>query len=182
MALRVQDPLGLFAFRETCEQVSTLLVYPQALDISGQDLLGDGTVANIGEAVVRQLGRSEEFAGLRRYRGGDPPRYIHWPSTARLRVPHVKEFDRSITSQITIYCDLHLIALSGLGAATTVEYRIKAAASIAAEAVRHGHMVRVVAVKDPPDMTTMAGGRRHLTQVLDWMAMLKAEGAGSFEE
>ena len=182
MTLRAWDPLGIFSFRETCDQVSTLLVYPQALDISGQDMLGDGTMANIGEAVVRQIGRGEEFARLRRYERGDPPRYIHWPSTARLRTPHVKEFDRSIVTQITVYCDLHLLALSGLGAATTVEYRIKAAASIAAEAVRHGHLVRVVAVKDPADMTTMGGGHRHLAQILDWMALLKAEGEGSFEE
>ncbi len=182
LKLAASDGLGLFEFRETREEVGTLIVYPQAVDLKGFELLGDGTLLDIGEAVVRRIGRGEQFARLRSYRAGDPPRYIHWPSTARHGRPVVKEFDQNVVAEITIYCDLHLLALSGLGSMTSVEYRIKAAASIATEAVENHHLVKVVAVKDPADMTTMGGGRGHLAAILDWMALLKAEGAGSFTE
>ena len=181
MRLRTHSPVGLFTFNQTREIVTTLHIHPQAVGIMGFEILGRGTLLEIGEAVVRRIGRGEQFAQLRDYRAGDPPRYIHWPSTARRGYPLVKEFEQNVVSEITIYCDLHLLSLAGLGNNTSLEMRIKAAASIAAEAIPHQHLVRVVAVKDPMDMTTLAAGREHLTAILDWLALLKAEGVGSFE-
>ncbi len=181
LRLRTHSPVGLFTFNQTRDIVTTLHVYPQAVGIMGFEILGRGTLLEIGEAVVRRIGRGEQFAQLRDYRAGDPPRYIHWPSTARRGFPLVKEFEQNVVTEITIYCDLHLLSLAGLGNNTSLEMRIKAAASIASEAIRHQHLVRVVAVKDPMDSTTLAAGRDHLTAILDWLALLRAEGVGSFE-
>ena len=181
LRLLAHSPLGVFQFRETRDNVSTMLVYPQAADIRGFDMLGRGTLLEIGDAVVRRIGRGEQFARLRPYRPGDPPRYIHWPTSARRGAFLVKEFEQNVVTEITVYCDMHLLALAGLGDSTSIEFRVKTAASIATEAVRHHHMVRVVAVKDPVDMTTMAGGHEHIIAILDWLALLRAEGTGSFE-
>lgn len=180
--LRSRDPLGLFTFRETADELTKLIIYPTAEPLQGFEVLRGGTHANIGREVVRQIGRSEEFERLRSYRPGDSPRFIHWPSSARLRVPQVKEFERNMVTQVTLYCDMHLLALSGLGDLTTVEYRLRVVASVAAEAIRRGHLVKVVAVKEPREETRMAGGAGHLTAILDWMAILRPEGSGSFEE
>lgn len=180
--LRARDPLGLFTFTETVDELSTLIIYPTAEPLSGFSVLNGGTHSNIGSEVVRQIGRSEEFERIRAYRAGDSPRLIHWPSTARLRGLQVKEFERNVITHVTIYCDMHLLALSGLGDLTTVEYRLRAAASIAAEAIGKGHLVKVVAVKEPRQETRLAGGRAHLTTILDWMAVLKPEGSGRFED
>lgn len=180
--LRSQDPLGLFTFQETADELTTLIIYPMAEPLAGFSVLDGGTHANIGAEVVRQIGRSEEFERLRAYRAGDSPRLIHWPSTARMRAPQVKEFERNVVTQVFIYCDMHLLALSGLGDLTTVEYRLRVAASVAAEAIRRGHLVKVVAVKEPREETRLAGGQSHLTALLDWMAVLKPEGKGCFED
>ena len=180
--LRACDPLGFFTQEQTCDEVSTLTVYPSAVPLPNFDTLGRGTQPNIGEQVVRNLGRSEEFASIRKYRSGDPPRLIHWPTTARFGEPYVKEFERSIITEITLLCDMRLIALSGLGNQTSTEYRIKAAASIATECIRHQHRVRIVAVKEPVEQTPMSGGHQHLVALLDWLALLKPGGPCSFEE
>jgi len=177
-----RDALGLFTFSTTNDELTRLLVYPQAEELNGFDVLGGGTHSNIGAEVVRHVGRSEQFERLRQYRPGDPPRLIHWRSTARLRQPHIKEFERNVVTEVTIFCDLHLAALSGLGDLTSVEYRLKAAASIAQAAIRKHHMVRVVALKEPREETRMAGGSHHLISILDWMALLKPAGTGSFEQ
>lgn len=181
LRLLAYSPLGVFEFRDTRDVVSTMLVYPQAADVRSFDMLGRGTLLEIGDAVVRRVGRGEQFARLRAYRPGDPPRYIHWPTSARRGTFLVKEFEQNVVTEITVYCDMHLIALAGVGDSTSIEFRVKTAASIATEAVRHHHMVRVVAVKDPVDMTTMAGGHEHIIAILDWLALLRAEGTGSFE-
>jgi uncharacterized protein (DUF58 family) len=180
--MRASDPLGLFTFEETEHEVTKLLVYPTAEELVGFDVLGTGTHANIGSEIVRHIGRSEEFERLRGYQRGDPPRLIHWRSSARLGGLHVKEFERNVVTQVTIYADLHLVALSGLGDLTSVEYRIKVAASVAQEAIAKHHLVRVVALKQPREQTRLAGGQQHLTAVLDWLALLKPEGSGSAEE
>ncbi|MGI8905617.1 MAG: DUF58 domain-containing protein [Candidatus Sumerlaeaceae bacterium] len=180
--LQASDPLGLFTFERTENELSKLLVYPTAEQLVGFNVLGAGTHANVGSEIVRHIGRSEEFERLRAYHRGDPPRLIHWRSSARLGALHVKEFERNVVTQVTIYCDLHLVALSGLGDLTSVEYRIKVAGSIAQEAIHRHHFVRVVALKQPREETRLAGGSQHLTAILDWLALLKPAGSGSVEE
>lgn len=180
--LTAADPLGLYSFRGGSEEITTLTVYPDAVPVKTLDVLGRGTHLNIGEQVVRHIGRSEEFERVRAYRAGDPLRLIHWPSSARMRSLYIKEFEQEVVTEVTIFCDLYLLALTGLGPLTSVEFRIKAAASIAAATIGKHHLVRVVAVKSPREETRMAGGSAHLIQVLDWFALLKAEGSGSFED
>lgn len=180
--MRSADALGIFSHEQTCDEISTLTVYPSAVPLAGFDALGRGTQPNVGEQVVRSLGRSEQFASIREYRPGDPPRLIHWPTTARQGTPYVKEFECSIITEITILCDVRTIALSGLGDETSIEYRIKAAASIATECIRHQHRVRIIGVKEPLEQTPLSGGHQHLVAMLDWLALLKPGGTRSFEE
>lgn len=181
LRLRSGSGLGLHDELATGHELTRLLVVPSVDPLRGFDLLGPGTHPNIGRETVRHTGRGEEFERLREYRPGDPLRLVHWPSTARLGHPVVKEFQRDIVTGATVFCDLHLLAQSGLGDMTSVEYRLRVAASVAADAIRRGHLTRVVAVKEPPEQTRLAGGAGHLAAVLDWMATLKPEGQGSFE-
>ena len=180
--LRARSGLGLFSFAQDDETIGRFVVDPTAEPIRGFRLLHGGTHADVGREVVRSIGRSEEFSRLRAYRPGDPPRLVHWPSSARTGSLMVKEFDRSVVTEVRIFCDLHLLALTGLGDQTSVEYRLRAAASIAAEATRLGHLVQVVACKAPRAATRLAGGATHLAAILDWLAVLRPEGQGGYEE
>ncbi|MBX7246288.1 MAG: DUF58 domain-containing protein [Candidatus Sumerlaeaceae bacterium] len=181
MRLRLGSPLGLFVFRDTRDDVSTITVYPQAASIPHFAVLGNGTHFNIGEQVVQRIGRSEEFASLRGYRPGDPPRLIHWPSSARHQTLLVKEFARNVVTEVTIYIDLAITSVSGLGGLSSAEYRIKAAAAIATETIRKHHLCKLVAARSPRKETSLGGGQRHLITMLDWLALIKPEGEASLE-
>ena len=52
----------------------------------------------------------EEFASLREYVSGDDFRRIHWPSTARLGTPVVRQFDVPWQRRTTVLVDLRAAA------------------------------------------------------------------------
>ena len=55
-----------------------------------------------------QSGTSEgEFYGLRNYRVGDSPRWIHWRSTARRNEPVVRQFERQENIHACVLLDLY---------------------------------------------------------------------------
>jgi len=86
----------------------TLTVYPQLVPIKGLFLqsLGSG-----GETIgqLRERNRASQAScavrGLRDYRMGDSPRWVHWPSTARTHRLMVKEFESESSSQYFIALD-----------------------------------------------------------------------------
>ena len=48
-----------------------------------------------------------DVASLRAWRPGDAYRRIHWPYTARMNTPMVKEFDAGLAAQFWLLLDLH---------------------------------------------------------------------------
>ncbi|MEO8377190.1 MAG: DUF58 domain-containing protein, partial [Candidatus Sumerlaeota bacterium] len=81
--LQAFDSLGFFAREAIVDEFSELVVYPQAVDLSQSELLGEGTLAHVGLEMTRRAGHSEEFLGVREYRPGDPIRLVHWKLSAR---------------------------------------------------------------------------------------------------
>lgn len=78
-------PFGWVERWRDVELPAEVLVYPRpqasvVVPEPGSEGLDDG------RSRVTDLG---EFAGLRPYRPGDPPRAVHWPTTARLGEPMV---------------------------------------------------------------------------------------------
>ncbi len=82
-------PLALFRVWSWVWPRVTVLVYPAPID-HGQPLPEPSGSGDHGRP--RQTGE-EEFAGLRPYRPGDPPRRIAWKTFARTDELHVKAFE-----------------------------------------------------------------------------------------
>jgi uncharacterized protein (DUF58 family) len=176
------DPLGLFE-RETLIPVfTTLHVYPQAPELMTFDVLGEGTRPHTGVETVRHPGRSEEFVGLREYRHGDPPRRIHWPTSAHHGRLLVKEFQDERTTEVSIVLDLGRLGLTGLGEQTTAEYAIMCAASVARKAHEKSHAFQLFAIGKEITHVPVGGGLQQLLTVLDRLIFLKAEGGRNFAE
>lgn len=79
-ALRVSTvwPFGLFYAWGYFRPQQQGLVYPRPLH--GQPALPEG---DDGQTVIRRRAGGEDFAGLRDYQAGDPPRRIAWKASAR---------------------------------------------------------------------------------------------------
>jgi len=68
------------------------VVLPKRYAMPDLALLGGRKYQRGGVALASSVGDSEEFASMRDYRPGDPPRRIHWRSAARVGRPVVKEY------------------------------------------------------------------------------------------
>jgi uncharacterized protein (DUF58 family) len=174
------DGLGLFPNEVLVGCFSELVVYPRTVELTRLNLLGDGVRSHVGLETSRRLGTGEEFVGVRDYRIGDPQRLIHWRSTARHGRLMVKEFQEEITTLITIFLDLGRLGLTGVGDQTSIEYSVRACASVAQRAIDRGHALQFFGVGARVEHLPPGSGTAQLLAVLDRLSFLKAEGDSSF--
>jgi uncharacterized protein (DUF58 family) len=85
-----------------------LVVYP-ALGTVRPSFL-QGQIMGVRERASLQPSRigTTDVHGLREYRSGDNPKWIHWRSSARLGKPLVKEFDREEARRLHVVLDAAL--------------------------------------------------------------------------
>lgn len=114
-----------------------------------------------GPAALGAAGHRGEYRSLRTYRPGDDPRDIHWRSSARLREPVLREYERDGAETRWICLDLR--AEPGESAEVAVEI----AATLAAQAAEENRPFALVAgshVVDPGE------GPGQVERVLDVLA------------
>ena len=100
-----QDPFGLFRMGQDFFDPHTYIVYPAVeplpnLDARFAGLPSDSRLTRYYDQVTTDV------ASLRVWRPGDAYRRIHWPYTARMNAPMVKEFDVGQTAQFWVLLDL----------------------------------------------------------------------------
>ena len=101
-----QDPFGLFRMAKDFSDPHTYIVYPAIeplpnLDARFAGLPSDSRLTRYFDQVTTDV------ASLRAWRPGDAYRRIHWPYTARMNSPMVKEFDVGLAAQFWLLLDLH---------------------------------------------------------------------------
>jgi uncharacterized protein (DUF58 family) len=172
--IRLSDPLGWFEVRRRLPARGELVVHPALVELSPPRRGGGAVAAIVENLAAREVGDEDELRGVREYRRGDSPRRIHWPLTARHRVPVVKEFHPAIAGDLHIVLDLHRRMAAGLGRSSTLETAIRIAGSVAREALRLGHRVELLAGGDPARIVPLAGGRDQERAILDELVPLRA--------
>ena len=158
-------PFGLTKSRRKIELPTNLTVVPRWVEIRSFPILEPSSFPSDVLHERARTGAGEEFIGVRDYRPGDPPRSVHWRSTARAGHLVVREFEEEVASRVAL-------VLAGADAGTppdsAFETLVTAAASIGIYALQTGHPVDMV-------RPTAAGGAEHLADtdrfgLLDWLA------------
>lgn len=111
-----------------------------------------------------------DLADLREYQVNDDARAIDWNATARLQVPHVRQFneDREVTAWFLV--DLSGSVNFGGGATTKRAMAVDFVALLARLLTRHGNRVGAVLYTDRVDLVLPArGGRQHVLHLIDRM-------------
>lgn len=178
--METHDSLGFFRREVVVECFTKLLVYPEAVDLTGMNLLGEGTLPNAGLEMTRRPGAGEEFMGLRPYRPGDPIRRVHWKSSAHHGSLLVKEFREEVTTLVSLFLDVGRMGLVGVGDQTSVEYGTKCCASVARRASALGHRMQLFTVGKSVDHLPPGAGTGHLLSILDRLAYIRPEGDSGF--
>lgn len=161
VTLSTAFPFGLFWKERDLEIPGEIVIWPRYGQPVRTPAASGGSMPQRSMSAVGALGARGEFRSLRAYRPGDDPRDIHWRSTARLRQPVVREYERDGAETRWICLDIR----SGLE--EPAEVAVEVAASLAARATSEGRPFGLVAgdvVLDP------GNGPGQLERVLDVLA------------
>lgn len=98
-------PFCLFRWSCRVEQPHHILIYPKYEQLNSVSLPPGAKFQKPDLSLVSKIGESMDFLGCRKFRTGDNPRHIHWPSTARTGDLIVKEFREECLSRMALIID-----------------------------------------------------------------------------
>ena len=179
------DPLGVFAFTHKVSSEGEVVVYPTPQQMQEISFAGAGRFGWQEMVSVALRGSSVEPDGVRMYSPGDPLRRIHWRQTARTGRLTVIEFEEPQATSIALLLDCERGTEIGRETATTFEYAVNAAASLAYQAVQESAEFRLF-VPEGLDTTPLlrgiygsvaeqGGGQDQLFRILEALARVNAE-------
>lgn len=158
LTLSTTFPFSLFTVRQTVRSSSRLHVYPELLQL--QPRWQRRLVSRSGgvAVTVRRGGPTEgDFFGLREWRTGDNPRWIHWRTTARIGEPAVRQFEQQRRFDTCIVVDAYRDP-SAQRATDDVETAISLAASFLVHLVSSPTNRLVLAVAAESTAAVVGGG------------------------
>jgi uncharacterized protein (DUF58 family) len=169
------DPFGFFRYTNTYGRASSVLVYPQAIELPNfyvppANLPGEGRFRKRTHYVTPNAG------GVRDYEFGDSLNRIHWPTTARTGRLMVKLFELDPASDIWLVLDLERSVHVGQGEEGTEEYAIKLAASVARYFLLANRSVGFIAHGRRLFLEDAERGAQHYTRILEALALSQADG------
>ena len=131
VTLSTSFPFGLFKKERDLRIPGEIVVWPRTDRGVRAPAPGGGRVPMTGASAVGSKGARGEYRSLRDYRPGDDPRDIHWRSSARMRSPVIREYERDGARTRWICLDTR--GSAGDGAETAVEVAAALAGRAAAE-------------------------------------------------
>jgi len=192
-------PFGLFTCTVDIEAPAELIVFPAAgrvrREFWHQQALAESPDARRQEHAAGQ----DEFHGVREYRQGDNPRWIHWRRSAHTGQLVVREHQPVRDSQLVVLLDpwpesppakavrrglwQRLRGTPGDPRPDpTVERMISAAATVVCEALDRGYRVGMIARGVVPVVLAPAGGRAQRQRILNELALLSPGAERSFDQ
>jgi uncharacterized protein (DUF58 family) len=143
VSVQLVDPFGFCRATRRFTTTDVLTVVPATVPLPGIPLGGDWS--GLGEARSRAVASAGEDDVIpREYRHGDELRRVHWKSTARAGELMVRREEHPWRTRATIFLDTRAVAHRGDGPASSFEWSVSAAASIACHLALRGYAVRVV--------------------------------------
>ncbi len=125
-----------------------------------------------------------EYHGLRDYRSGDSPRWIHWRTTARRNELMVKEFEQHNEQDVAILVDPWLPRTKALPEQRdAVELTISFAATLCLEICQHQGRRLVLGWTGPaPGVRQGPASVKLLHELLEQLAVMRSSGKGGLAE
>ena len=144
----------------------------------------DGLLQGDYRTLLRGVGL--DLADLREYQHHDDVRHIDWNVTARLTIPHVREFTEDREMAAWFLLDLSPSVDFGSGDAVKRSVSAEFVAVIARMLTRHGNRVGAMLYGSGVDtVIPTRGGRRHVLHLLDSIQKRptpKSQGATKLRE
>lgn len=181
VVIRTGDPFGFFESYAAVGRASSVIVYPRVEALPGW-MLPPAQIEGTHAQAVRTAQTTPHVTSIRPYAPGDSYNRIHWKSSARQGELQVKEFDLEQTADVWVYLDLQADVHTGRGDESTLEYAVRAAASIGARALIENRALGMTAVGAramilPPDR-----GPRQQQKMMQLLAAVQADADRPFRD
>ncbi len=105
VTFRVSDPFGWFEGTVDLYGNRYITVYPRILPVRGGNLPLRRPFGSL-RTRIRSFADPSNLADIRPLRPGDNPKHIHWPTSARLGKPYVREFELTASGEVHVMIDL----------------------------------------------------------------------------
>src|SRR5262249_12683959 len=102
----VTDPLGLFEFQVVDDDLDRIEIFPKLEPIPEIPMAGSENSFLFGLYDVRTRGGSVNFIGIRDYVAGDSLRHISWRLSAKYSKLLVKEFEKSVNTDVSVVLNM----------------------------------------------------------------------------
>ena len=142
---RIMDGVGVFEFLIEDDSVtSDLKVYPKILELPAMPVKPNEDSLNFGLIELKRGGFSVNFSGVREYVRGDSLRHIAWKLSAKHSKLLVKEFEKTINSDVCVMINMDGSLHVGEAATSTWEYAKDLALAYLSEQFQSFNRVQVV--------------------------------------
>jgi uncharacterized protein (DUF58 family) len=183
--LGTRAPFGIVERRVTVPMPETLLVYPRVGRLTRRwfQLQRQASENRQGRRHDRSA-QQEEYHGLRDYRSGDSPRWIHWRTSARRGELMVKEFEQQNEQDLAILIDPWLPRTRvEPEQRDAVEQAISFAATVCLETCRRQGRRLVLGWTGPvPGVVQGPASVKLLHELLEQLAVLRPVNEGGLAE
>jgi len=181
LELVTRSPFGLFERRVSIPTSESLIVYPAVGTLTRRWRLvyREATETRRGRRHDRSA-QQQEYHGLRDYRPGDSPRWIHWRTTARLGQPMVKEFEQQSEQDLVVLLDPWLPRTKASAEQReVVEKAIRFCATLCLETCRaQGRRLLLGWTGPTPGIRHGPASIKLLHELLESLALLRATAEG----
>lgn len=181
LVLGTRSPFGLIERRVATPLPDKLVVYPRIGRLTRRwlQLQRQATEHRVGHRHDRSA-QQEEYHGLRDYRSGDSPRWIHWRTSARLGELMVKEYEQQNEQDLAILIDPWLPrAQAAPRQREAVEQAISFAATVCLETCRaQGRRLAVGWTGAAPGVVQGPSSVKLLHELLEQLAVLRPTHEG----
>jgi len=183
--LGTRAPFGIVEHRVTLPLTDEIVVYPKIGQLSRRwfQLQRQAMESRRGKSHDRSA-QQVEYHGLRDYRSGDSPRWIHWRTTARRNELMVKEFEQHNEQDVAILVDPWLPRIKASpGQRDAVELAISFAATLCLEICRHQGRRLVLGWTGPtPGVRQGPASVKLLHELLEQLAVMRSSSEGTLAE
>jgi uncharacterized protein (DUF58 family) len=175
------DPFGLFRRRIMLSSSREIMVLPHILPITSFALFTGGLPGR-GRSSRRALQTTTNATTIREYVDGDSLSRIHWRSSAHYNKLMVKEFDLDPAVDAWIFLDLHDAVQGGEGDASTEEYSVTIAATVANYLLHQDLSVGMIVNGQQREFLNVDRGERQVERILELLAVVTAGSGPDLKE
>lgn len=184
LSVRLSDPFGFVELSRAFQARTALVVTPVIHPLPATSLSGDWSGTGDNRPRAFAAAGSEDIT-VREYRLGDDLRRVHWRSTARTDELMVRREEQPHQSRVTILLDTRAACHRGTGPASSFEYAVSAAASVASHLAGKGFVVRMLMDRDGATDTAWhdrgISAPAEVQMLLESLAVVQLSAGGEFD-